>query len=56
LLEILAPHTVTIEHASSNTIPNQAVKPIIDMFASVQTLLNKQVYADLFSNSGYHYL
>jgi GrpB-like predicted nucleotidyltransferase (UPF0157 family) len=56
LLEILAPHVVTIEHTGSTSIPNQDAKPIIDISAAVHTLLDKQVYENLLSNSGYRYI
>ena len=56
LLNALAPHIVTIEHAGSTSIPNQDAKPIIDMYAAVHPLLQKQDYAALLSNSGYRFM
>ncbi|MGG4096805.1 GrpB family protein [Paenibacillus lautus] len=56
LLEILAPHIATIEHTGSTSIPNQGAKPIIDISAAVHTLLDKQIYENLLSNSGYRYI
>jgi GrpB-like predicted nucleotidyltransferase (UPF0157 family) len=56
LLEILGPHVVTIEHIGSTSVPNQAAKPIIDMFAAVHTLLNEAFYEDLLGNSCYRYI
>ncbi|SHE14055.1 dephospho-CoA kinase/protein folding accessory domain-containing protein [Chlamydia abortus] len=56
LLEILAPHTATLEHIGSTSIPHQDAKPIIDMFAAVDTLLKETVYEDLLNHLGYHYI
>ncbi|GIO29521.1 MULTISPECIES: GrpB family protein [Paenibacillus] len=56
LLEILAPHVVTIEHTGSTSIPDQDAKPIIDISAAVHTLLDEQIYGDLLSHSGYRYI
>ncbi|TYP76531.1 GrpB family protein [Paenibacillus methanolicus] len=56
LLDIPGSHIVTIEHTGSTSIPNQAAKPIIDMYACVPALYHEEVYADLFRNSGYFYV
>jgi len=56
LLEILAPHVVTIEHTGSTSIPNQDAKPIIDIYVAVHTLFDKQFYENLLNRSGYRYI
>jgi GrpB-like predicted nucleotidyltransferase (UPF0157 family) len=56
LLELLAPHVVLIEHTGSTSIPDQESKPIIDMFAAVNTLQHESVYAELLSRNDYRYI
>lgn len=56
LSQVLAPHLVAIEHVGSTSIPNQDAKPVIDLFAAVQPLLDEQAYASLLGSSGYRYV
>ncbi|MFC4099142.1 GrpB family protein [Paenibacillus xanthanilyticus] len=56
LLDILGAHIVTIEHTGSTSIPNQEAKPIIDMYAGVQALLQAEDYAGRLSSLDYFYV
>lgn len=56
LLEMPDSHFVAIEHTGSTSVPNQAAKPIIDMYAGVPNLLDVEVYVGLLRNSDYFYV
>ncbi|WP_165972131.1 GrpB family protein [Paenibacillus piri] len=55
LLNALSPRIATMEHVGSTSIPNQAAKPVIDMFAAFHTLEAPSVYSRLLKDLGYSY-
>ncbi|WP_028610219.1 GrpB family protein [Paenibacillus harenae] len=53
--EALGQRLASIEHTGSTSIPDQAAKPVIDMFAAVRPFGEASLYGDLLEVLGYRF-